>query len=519
MPMSDNQYPHAPELAIPTNRTPVTELQDHYRLLIESVEDYAIFLLDATGKVASWNKGAQKIKQYTAPEIIGRHFSVFYSQEAIERNYPQQVLDWALEQGHWEDQGWRRRKDGVFFWANVVITPIFDDSSQLLGFSKVTRDLTERKLLEDRLYQAHEELKDSEERMRLLIDGVKDYAILMLSPTGEIMTWNVGAERMKGYLAKEIIGQHFSIFYTREAIEDKFPQFELSRALEQGRFEDEGWRLRRDGSAFWANVILSPIYNSSGQHLGFAKITRDLTEKIRNEDLMGKNQELMRLNRELDNFVYAASHDLKSPIVNLEGLFSELKNAMGPDLHRYDDLMPWIDKTVKTLKKVVGDLAEVIKVDKVNSMPEPIDLADFLREITESLREQLLRGQVVLTADFSQVPVLAYSRKDLRSILFNLVSNAIKYAAPDRIPHIQISTRLLPEEQVVLLTVQDNGLGIPVGQQDKIFGMFSRYHTHVEGSGVGLYLVKKILDNQGDLIEVESEPGKGSCFRIFFNQE
>lgn len=517
--MADNPNRNAPVQKTPVNGHPLPDMQDHYRLMIESIGDYAIFLLDPSGRVATWNKGAQKIKQYAAEEIIGQHFSVFYLQEARDRLYPQDELKWAVEQGRWEDQGWRVRKDGTLFWANVVITPMFDEQNTLLGFSKVTRDLTERKLLEEQLMQAHEELKDSEERIRLLIDSVKDYAILMLDPHGKIVTWNVGGERIKGYKAREIIGKHFSVFYTPEAIGNSFPQFELEKALQTGRFEDEGWRLRKDGSAFWANVVISPIYNSTGEHLGFSKITRDLTEKRRNEELMLKNQELMRLNRDLDNFVYAASHDLKSPIVNLEGLISELKQTMGPDLPRYEDLMPWIDNTLKSLKKVVGDLAEVIRLDQASQVPEFIDLAALVREITDSLREQLQHRGVVLSIDFTQVSVLAYSRKNLRSIFFNLVSNAIKYAAPDRIPHIQLSTQLLPAGGGVLLSVQDNGLGIPRDQQDKVFSMFRRYHTHVEGSGVGLYLVKKILDNEGDRIELESEPGKGSCFRVYFRQK
>lgn len=515
--MSDIPKWNASRQIKPNKSRPLVELQDHYRLLIESVGDYAIFLLDPTGRVSTWNKGAQKIKQYTADEIIGRHFSVFYPQEANDRNYPQQELEWAVAQGRWEDQGWRLRRDGSLFWANVVITPIFGDDKALLGFSKVTRDLTDRKLLEEQLCQAHEELKESEERVRLLIDSVKDYAILMLSPTGEILTWNIGAERIKGYTVSEIIGKHFSLFYSREAIESGFPQFELERALETGRFEDEGWRLRKDGTAFWANVVLSPIFNSSGRHLGFSKITRDLTEKRRNEELMNKNQELVRLNRDLDNFVYAASHDLKSPITNLEGLINELKASMGPDLARYEDLMPWIDNTLKSLKKVVGDLAEVIRLDQAGRTPEAVDLTALLREVTDSLRDQLQARGAVLSTDFTKVPVLAYSRKNLRSVLFNLVSNAIKYADPDRPPNIQVSTQLLAQCRQVLLTVQDNGLGIPEDQQAKIFTMFRRYHTHVEGSGVGLYLVKKILGNQGDQIEVVSEPGKGSCFRVYFN--
>jgi PAS domain S-box-containing protein len=495
------------------------ESEERYRLLIEGVGDYAIFMLDVAGNVATWNEGAKRIKGYEPNEIIGRSFSRFYSQQDKERGFPNYELAEARREGRFEDLGWRIRKDGSAFWANVVITAIHNPEGKLIGFSKITRDLTDRKMLEERLFQANEELKETEERARLLVESVKDYAILMLNLSGEIISWNIGAERIKGYQAKEIIGRHFSVFYSREAIAKGFPQYELNRSLADGRFEDEGWRIRKDGSAFWANVIITPIYNSTGRHIGYSKITRDLTEVKRNVELMQKNQELMRINRDLDNFVYAASHDLKSPIVNLEGLIGELKYEMGAEQEKYAELLPWIDDALLNLKKIVGELAEVTRTDREDQMLEKICLEDLLREIKDSLRDNINSNQVQITADFSEVPAISYSRKNLRSILFNLVSNAIKYAHADRIPEIMIQTQFWPDDNLVELTVSDNGLGSPQNQKDKIFSMFRRLHTHVEGSGVGLYLVKRILENQGDWIEVESEVGEGSSFKVFIKQK
>lgn len=495
------------------------ESEERYRLLIEGVGDYAIFMLDTAGNVATWNGGAKRIKGYEAEEIIGKHFSRFYSQADRERKFPDFELAEAIRVGRFEDLGWRIRKDGSAFWANVVITAMRNKNGELIGFSKITRDLTERKQLEEQLYRANAELKDSEERMRLLLDSVKDYAILMLNPAGEIISWNVGAERIKGYKAQEVLGKHFSIFYARDAVANGFPQYELSEALKRGRFEDEGWRIRKDGTAFWANVVITAIYNSDGHHIGFSKVTRDLTEKRRNEELMKKNQELVRLNRDLDNFVYTASHDLKAPISNLEGLLAELKQEMGPDQEKYADMLPWIDDTLLNLKKVVTDLSEVIRVDQQVQMPETLDLGELLAEIKDSLRDQIQAKKVMIAEDFSQVPVILYSRKNLRSVLFNLLSNAIKYSATDKIPEVKLATRRLPKENAVLLTVSDNGLGIPQNQQGKIFTLFRRVHTQVEGSGVGLYLVKKILENQGDRIEVESQEHKGSTFKVYFYQK
>jgi PAS domain S-box-containing protein len=495
------------------------ESEERYRLLVKGVDDYAIVMLDLVGNVASWNEGAKRIIGYEPEEIIGRHFSRFYTQEDKKKGLTEIELSETRRQGRFEDLGWRVRKDGSVFWANVVVTAIKNQEGKLIGYSKITRDLTERKKLEEQLYRAHEELRETEEKARLLVDSVQDYAILMLNLNGEIVSWNLGAGRIKGYEAQEIIGRHFSVFYTREAIARGFPQFELTKALQDGRFEDEGWRVRKDGTGFWANVIITPIFNAQNQHIGFSKITRDLTEKRRNEELRQKNQELLRINQDLDNFVYTASHDLKSPIANLEGLITELKFEMAARQEQYDDLLPWIDKALLNLNMIVNELGEVTRVDQEYVPLEMINLDDLLTEIKESLRDRITDKRVRIETDFTREPTIWYSRKNLRSILFNLVSNAIKYAAPGREPVIKLQSQYLHLEKVVQLSVSDNGLGIPENQHGKIFSIFRRVHTHVEGSGVGLYLIKRILESHGDWIEVESELRQGSTFKVFIKQE
>ena len=243
-----------------------------HRLLVESVDEYAIFALDVDGYILSWNAGAQRFKGYTAHEVIGKHFSIFYPQEKIREHFPDFELREAARVGRFEDEGWRIRKDGTRFWANVVITALHDPSGRLVGYAKVTRDLTERRIAEDAL-------RESEERFRLLVEGVKDYAIFMLDPTGHITTWNEGARRIKGYTAEEIIGKHFSIFYPPEAIASGHPQHELEIATAKGVYEEEGWRIRKDGSRIWANVVITALRRPGGSLAGFAKVTRDLTER------------------------------------------------------------------------------------------------------------------------------------------------------------------------------------------------------------------------------------------------
>jgi PAS domain S-box-containing protein len=250
---------------------------DQLRLLIHGTTDYAIFMLDQEGHVLTWNLGAERLKGYKAEEIIGQHFSRFYPPEAIDQAWPQHELQVAGREGQFEGEGWRIRKDGSRFWAQVVVSALRDEHGNVRGFSKVTRDLTSRK-------KADETLRRTEERFKLLVEGAKDYAIFLLDPQGHIASWNIGAERIKQYKAEEIIGKHFSTFYPQESIDRNWPAYELREAEKVGRFEDEGWRVRKDGSQFWANVIITALRDESGKLLGFSKITRDMTERKQAEE-------------------------------------------------------------------------------------------------------------------------------------------------------------------------------------------------------------------------------------------
>jgi PAS domain S-box-containing protein len=258
------------------------DVTDHLRLLIESQSDYAIFLLDPSGHVLTWNGGARRLKGYTADEIVGRHFSVFYPPEHVADGLPERILESARLNGRHEAEGWRLRQDGSRFWADVVITALRDERGELVGFGKVTRDLTSRQLATEQLRASAAELRVLNadlEQFRLLVMNVRDYAIFVLDVSGRIRTWNPGAENIKGYTADEVIGRHFELFYTEEARARKHPAYELEVAAREGRFEEEGWRVRKDGTLFWANVVISALRDERGNLAGFAKVTRDLTER------------------------------------------------------------------------------------------------------------------------------------------------------------------------------------------------------------------------------------------------
>ena len=280
----------------------ILDAEVSFRLLVESVKDYAIFMLDPEGRVVTWNRGAEAIKGYSAGEIVGKHFSRFYPPEDVQARKPERELETATTTGRCEDEGWRVRKDGSRFWANVVITAVRDGHAKLRGFVKVTRDLSERRRIE-------EKLRRSEERSRQLVDSVKDYAILLLDTEGRVLSWNRGAQRIKGYRAEEILGEHFSRFYPPEEVAAGVPAHHLQQAASEGQYEDEGWRVRKDGSRFWANAVLTAVRDERGALTGFAKVTRDLTDRRVAEDALRAAEEYARLIVDLAYSAFVAIDD------------------------------------------------------------------------------------------------------------------------------------------------------------------------------------------------------------------
>jgi PAS domain S-box-containing protein len=485
--------------AVPT--TPAVGVD--YSMLVQAIEDYAIFLLDATGHIVSWNVGAQKLKGYTAQEIIGQHFSRFYTQEAVARGWPTYELQQASLTGRFEDEGWRVRKDGTMFWSNVVITAIRNQAGVLTGFAKITRDLTAQR-------EYMEALRQSEERFRLLVDCVKDYAIFMLDPQGYVVSWNAGAARIKGYTREEIVGRHFSLFYVPEEAAAGKPARELAIARQLGHVEDEGWRVRKDGSTFWANVTITAVHDESNRLRGFAKVTRDLTERRQREELE-RSSERMR------EFLATLAHELRNPLApvrNAVGVM-QLETGLSPAMMHSRDL---IDRQVTHLTRLVDDLLDVGRImsDKIELRVGRVDLGELMTRAIEAARPFTDAHEQLVVPHVPDEPVsIRGDMTRLVQVLQNLLHNASKFSPAGS--RIDVTGRI--DYRMAVLEVRDSGCGIPAQSLDKIFQLFAQekaaQNSGEGGLGIGLTLCKSLVEMHGGSIFASSEGlGCGSTFTL-----
>ena len=395
-----------------------------YQLLVESVQDYAIFALDRAGNVLTWSAGAARMKGYARTEIVGRHFSVFYPPEDVAAGKPDRELEEVTRAGRLEDQGWRVRKDGTRFWASVVITALHDELGMLVGFAKVTRDLTEQR-------RESEALRESEARFRLLVETVRDYAIFLLDPQGHVATWNAGAERIKGYRADEIVGRHFSVFYPAAKVAEAFPQYELDVAAREGRFEDEGWRVRKDGSQFWANVVITALRNAAGELVGFAKVTRDLTERRAAEEQarnLAAEQAARAEAERRGEQLRMLSEQLEEQAIELENQREEAQTLSEELEQTNEQLQAALAAANDARRSAEAAAARAAEASRAKS--------DFLATMSHELRTPLnaIAGYAQLLDMGLRGPVTAAQHEDLERILRSqlhlttLINEVLSYA-------------------------------------------------------------------------------------------
>ncbi|WP_313176129.1 PAS domain S-box protein [Massilia sp.] len=495
-------------------RQDLTEEQ-RFQYLISGIRDYAIYMLDTEGHVSSWNTGARRFKGYEAPEILGQHFSRFYTPEDQASGLPARALATALNEGKYEAEGWRMRQDGTRFWASVIIDPIYDEHGALLGYAKITRDITEKK-------KAADALRASEERFRLLVQGVSDYAIYMLSPEGVVSNWNMGAQRIKGYSEQEIVGQHFSRFYTDGDRESCLPARALGTAAREGRYEAEGWRQRKDGTCFWAHVIIDAIHDEAGELIGFAKITRDLTEKKAAADALAEaNAALFQAQKmeSIGQLTGGIAHDFNNLLsVLASGLeVLTLRGGAVGDVKTLDSMRRAIDRGATLTQQLLAFARQQPLQPETHSVNRLV-----------SGFESVLRRAVNASIDFEvhlepEIRATVIDSARFESALLNLVVNA-RDAMPDggRIC-IETANVELQERDVnglaagsyVKVTVADTGTGMSPETAQRAFEPFYTTKEVGKGTGLGLSQVYGFIKQSGGEVKIRTAPGEGTAMAIY----
>ena len=494
----------------------LAEDDSRYRLLVDSITDYAIYMLDTDGVVTSWNAGAQRFKGYEASEIIGQRFSRFYTDEDRAAGLPDHGLRTAATEGRYETEGWRVRKDGTRFWAHVILDPIRDPSGELLGYAKITRDLTERKLAADTLHR-------SEEQFRLLVRGVTDYAIYLLDPTGRVTNWNLGAQRIKGYLPEEIIGEHFSRFYTEEDRDKGMPQASLAAAKRDGRFEMEGWRVRKDGSRFWAHVVIDAIPDATGEVIGYAKITRDVTERQTAQKALEQAREALYQSQKLESIgqlTGGMAHDFNNLLMAVLGSLELVKKRLPPD----PQIERLIGNAVQGAQRGAALTQRMLAFARRQELKrESVDLPALVLGMAELLERSLGPSISIETRFPLGLQPVETDPGQVESALLNLAVNA-RDAMPEG-GMITIAARAaavakdeiagLSPGRYVCLSVIDTGEGMDEATLAHATEPFFTTKGVGKGTGLGLSMIHGLALQSGGALQLSSKPGKGTTVELW----
>ncbi|WP_439878739.1 PAS domain S-box protein [Pseudomonas prosekii] len=499
------------------DRTKTSVIEDsRFRLLIDAVVDYAIYMIDPDGIITSWNAGARRFKGYEEAEILGEHFSRFYTEPDRLAGLPQRALDTARNEGRFEGEGWRVRKDGTHFWSHVVIDPILDASGVLLGYAKITRDLTDRKM-------AEETLKQSEQQFRLLVQSVTDYAIYMLDASGRLTNWNLGAQRIKGYRPEEVIGQHFSMFYTPDDREAGEPQRALETAAREGRFENKAWRLRKDGTQFFAHVVVDPIWGETGTLLGFAKITRDITEVTQAQHALEQTREALfqaQKMQAIGQLSGGIAHDFNNLLTVILGNLEIVRKRVGED----PKIVRLLENATQGAMRGVSLTQRMLAFARRQELKtEAVEIPALIQGITGLLRSSLGPAVKLETRFAADLEPAAADVNQLELAVLNLATNA-RDAMPDG-GKIVIGARTeaisdpakssLPAGRYVCLSVVDTGTGMDAATLASATDPFFTTKGVGKGTGLGLSMVHGFIAQLGGRFILKSEKGVGTTAELW----
>jgi len=482
-----------------------------FRLLVNAVTDYAIYMLGPDGTIASWNPGAQRFKGYTPDEIIGQNFERFYTEEDRATGLPRRALATAASEGRFEAEGWRVRQDGSRFWAHVVIDPVRGDAGEIIGYAKITRDLTERRASERALRQ-------SEERFRLLVQSVTDYAIYMLDADGRVANWNQGAERIKGYRPDEIVGRHFSDFYSEEDRAAGLPAIGLATARREGRFEKEGWRIRKDGTRFWAHVVIDPVRDDDGEIIGFAKITRDITERMEAQRALERAREAFFQSQKMEaigQLTGGVAHDFNNLLAAVIGSLELAKKRLadGADVTRF------LDNAMKAAERGAALTQRMLSFARKQELKlEAVDVGTLVRGMADLLQRTLGTGIDIQTTFPLKLSPAKADANQLELVLLNLAVNA-RDAMPDGGQIVIAADEQEVEEgaaealkpgRYIRLSVIDRGEGMDDATLARAMEPFFTTKGVGKGTGLGLSMAHGLAEQSGGRLVLESRKGEGT---------
>ena len=485
-----------------------SNFEQRFELLVNAVTDYALYMLDRNGHVVTWNPGARRFKGYEPEEIIGQHFSRFFTEEDRADGLPATILRTAAEEGRFESEGWRVRKDGQRFWASVVVDPVRDESGELIGFAKITRDISEKKAAERALYA-------SEQRFRMLVQGVRDYAIYMLDRDGRVSNWNTGAAAIKGYTAEEIVGEHFSRFYTPEDRERGEPARALETAVREGKYEKEAWRVRKDGTRFWASVVIDPIHDDAGEVVGFSKITRDMTDKrLAQQELEDARTSLFQAQKlqALGELTGGIAHDFNNLMTVIRGSADLLRRGGLSEEKR----RRYLDAIVETSERAATLTSHLLAFGRRQPLkPQVLDINVRLDAIGEVL-SRTLDSHIEVKLDLDpEVWPTEVDAAELETALLNAAFNA-RDAMPDG-GRLTIAACNVPSDKAdcVCIAISDTGEGMSDEVASRAFEPFFTTKPIGKGTGLGLSQIHGFAAQSGGRAEIDSTRGEGTTIRIF----
>ena len=486
--------------------------EGRFRILIDAITDYAIYMLDPDGTITSWNPGATRSKGYAESEIIGENFSRFYTEEDRKAGLPERALEIAKREGRFENEGWCVRKNGTQFWAHAVIDPIRDNNGRLIGFAKITRDLTERQ-------KAETALRENQEQFRLMVQGVTDYAIFMLNTEGYVSSWNSGAQRIKGYTPEEIIGQHFSRFYTEEDRQAGLPQAALEVAAREGRFEREGLRIRKDGTQFFAHVVIDAIHNPDGSLLGFAKITRDITERTNASRALEDAREALLQSQKMEaigHLTGGIAHDFNNLLMAVQGSLELLQRRLPGNDPKVAQL---IDNALQGARRGAALTQRMLAFARRQELTlMPLDVREVVQRMKNLLQSSLGPSVRIETHFPPELPKINADVNQFELALLNLAINGRDAMPKGGTITIGATRRTdvpgLKAGDYLCVSVADTGTGMDEETLKRAMEPFFTTKGVGKGTGLGLPMVHGMAEQSGGTLLLKSRSGHGTSAEL-----